>query len=234
MIRTLILDDEPLALKLLSVYIQKIPDMELAGACSNADEAEDRLAQGDIDCLFTDINMPGTSGMELVRKLENPPLVIFTTAYSDYAVEGFRVNAIDYLVKPFRFEEFQEAVSKVRRMMEMKSLAQGSDKDERVLFFKVGHQKIRMLSSDIIYVESLGAYMKIHPAGMDPFIVLSNFKGILEAAPEHLIRIHKSYAVNSERIARYGKTGITLQDGTALPVGEAYASALEEKMSANG
>ena len=148
MIRAITIDDEPLALKLLDVYIGRIGDMQLLAACPGAAAARPFL--GEADVLFVDINMPDVTGMEFVRSLENPPLVVFTTAYAEHAVEGFRVNAVDYLVKPFGFEEFKEAVARVRNMIELKSRPEGVPSEEKVIFFQVGHQRRRVVTSDIL------------------------------------------------------------------------------------
>ena len=168
MIRAITIDDEPLALKLLDVYIGRIPDVHLVASCPSAAAATPFL--GEADVLFVDINMPDVTGMEFVRSLENPPLVVFTTAYAEHAVEGFRVNAVDYLVKPFGFEEFKEAVDRVRYILEVKARPGGVPSQEKVIFFQVGHQKRRVVTSDILYVESMGAYLRVFIAG-DYFLV---------------------------------------------------------------
>jgi DNA-binding LytR/AlgR family response regulator len=226
MIRSITIDDEPLALKLLDVYIGRIPDMQLVAACPSAAAAMPYL--GEADVLFLDINMPDMTGMEFVRSMDNPPLVVFTTAYAEHAVEGFRVNAVDYLVKPFGFEEFKEAVDRVRNMLELKSRAEVVPPEGKVIFFQVGHQKRRVSAADILYVESMGAYLRVHIAGEDPLIVLGNFKSILDADPEHFLRIHKSHVINLERIRQSGRSSVTLNDGTVLPVGESYRKDFRE------
>lgn len=222
MIRAIIIDDEPLALKLLEVYIGRIPDVELRASCPSVATARPFL--GEADVLFTDINMPDMTGIDFVRSLENPPLIVFTTAYSEYAVEGFRVNAVDFLVKPFGFEEFKETVARVRTMMELKSRP-ASPIQESVIFFQVGHQKRRVSTADILYVESMGAYLRVFITRDDPLIVLGNFKSILDADPDRFFRIHKSYTVNLAQIRQAGRSSVTLTDGTALPVGESYRKA---------
>ena len=226
MIHAITIDDEPLALKLLDVYIGRIPDMLLVAACPSAATAMPYL--GEADVLFLDINMPDMTGMEFVRSLKNPPLVVFTTAYAEHAVEGFRVNAVDYLVKPFGFEEFKEAVDRVRNLLELQSRAEVVPPEGKVIFFQVGHQKRRVSTADILYVESMGAYLRVHIAGEDPLVVLGNFKSILDADPERFFRIHKSHVINLERIRQSGRSSVTLNDGTVLPVGEAYRKDFRE------
>jgi two-component system LytT family response regulator len=226
MIRAVTIDDEPLALKLLEIYIGRIPDIQLLASCHTAAAAQPFLAEADV--LFVDINMPDVSGMEFVRSLEKRPLIVFTTAYSEYAVEGFRVNAIDYLVKPFSFDEFQEAVDRVRFMLQLKARPEEGLAEEKVLFFQVGHQKRRVPASEILYVESMGAYLKVFIRFEEPLIVLGNFKSILEADPDRFFRIHKSYVVNLDRIRQSGRSSVTLTDGTVLAVGESYRKAFSE------
>lgn len=226
MIRAITVDDEPLALKLLDVYIGRIPDMQLVAACPSAAAAMPYL--GEADVLFLDINMPDMSGMEFVRSVDNPPLIVFTTAYSEYAVEGFRVNAVDYLVKPFGFNEFKEAVDRVRIVLDFKARAEGVPAEGKVIFFQVGHQKRRVSSADILYVESMGAYLRVFIAGEEPLIVLGNFKSILSADPDRFFRIHKSFVINLQKIRQSGRSSVTLTDGTVLSIGESYRKAFRE------
>lgn len=226
MIRAILIDDEPLALKLLEVYVSRIPDMQLTASCSRADAARPFL--GEADVLFLDINMPDITGMEFVQGLENPPLIVFTTAYSEYAVEGFRVNAVDYLVKPFGFNEFKEAVDRVRNMLDLKARAEGVPAEGKVIFFQVGHQKRRVSSTDILYVESMGAYLRVFIAGEEPLIVLGNFKSILNADPDRFFRIHKSFVINLQKIRQSGRSSVTLTDGTVLSIGESYRRSFSE------
>lgn len=223
MIRAVTIDDEPLALKLLEVYIGRIPDMQLVAACPGAAAAKPFLSEADV--LFVDINMPEVSGMEFVRSLENPPLVVFTTAYAKFALEGFRVNAVDYLVKPFSYEEFRESVDRVRNMLALKARPEGIPVTEKVIFFQVGYQKRRVPVADILYVKSMGAYLCVHIDGEEPLIVLGNFQSILDADPGRFFRIHKSYVINLKRIRQSGRASVILSDGTELAIGEAYRKA---------
>lgn len=220
MIRAIAIDDEPLALKLLELYIGRIPDVHLVAACPSTAAARPLLSEADV--LFVDINMPDETGMEFVRNLENPPLVVFTTAYAEYAVEGFRVNAVDYLVKPFGFEEFKESVDRAREILELKAKHSSVPSQENVLFFQVGHQKRRVPAADILFVKSMGAYLRVFIDGEEPLLVLGNFKSILDADPERFFRIHKSYVVNLQRIRQRGRSSVTLSDGTVLAVGDAF------------
>jgi len=222
MIRLVTIDDEPLALKLLELYSSKIEDVVLTASCQSAEEAAEVLSKGQVDCIFTDINMPGTSGLDFVRNLDSPPLVVFTTAYSEYAVEGFRVNAVDYLVKPIGFEDFSQAIERVRRLLALQNNHVPAAVEDSVFFFKVGHQRRRVTASEISYVESLGAYLKVYCGDEAPFVVLGNFKSIEDADPRRFVRIHKSFMVNRDNVRQAGKTSVTLNNGATLPVGGSH------------
>jgi len=227
MIRALAMDDEPLALRLLGVFASKIPDLELVASCTDAAQASEFLDK--VDVIFADINMPLQSGMDFVAGLENPPLVIFTTAFSDYAVDAFKVGAVDYLLKPFTFDEFSRAVGRVREALEMRASLEPAK--EQWVYFKSDYKIIPVKVSDIRYVEGFGPYVKIFLESADsPVIVLSSFANILETLPEdRFIRIHKSYIADMTRIRAAGKSSVTLENGQNLPVGDTYREAFMER-----
>lgn len=220
MIKILAIDDEPLALRLLEVYIAKIPELELLAACTSTREAEPWLEQA--DALLIDINMPDVNGMEFVRELENPPLVVFTTAYAEYAVEGFRVNAVDYLLKPFSFNEFLSAIHKLHDRLELHRSQTLPQKN--TLCFHTAHREVIIDIPRIRYIEGMGEYLKIHLDGEPaPQIVLFRMKNILDELPSgKFLRIHKSYIIPPDRVKEAGPSNVTLKDGTILPLGETY------------
>lgn len=220
MIRALAMDDEPLALRLLGVFAAKIPDLELVAGC--ADTAEARPFLDKVDVIFADINMPLQSGMDFVASLENPPLVVFTTAFADYAVDAFKVGAVDYLLKPFTFDEFSRAVGRVREALEIR--ASKELKQDSLVYFKSDYKIVPVKVSDVRYVEGFGPYMKIFLASSElPLIVLSSFKQILQELPsDRFVRIHKSYIADITRITSAGKSSVTMDDGLTLPVGDTY------------
>ncbi len=220
MIKLLAIDDEPLALRLLEVYISKIPDLHLLAACTSPREAMPWLGQA--DALLIDINMPDVNGMDFIKGLEKPPLVIFTTAYSEYAVDGFRVNAVDYLLKPFSFMEFADAIKKLRDRLELQRPLSGNDGN--ILVFSTSQRDIRIDSQHIRYIEGMGEYLKIHMDGEStPTIVLYRMKNIQEELPaSRFQRIHKSYIVALDRVREIRRNNVTLSDGTTLPIGETY------------
>ena len=225
MIRVLAIDDEPLALRQLSSYIKKIPYLELVGECQSAHDAMAVMEKQTVDAIFIDINMPDLNGLDFVRSLESPPLVVFTTAYSDYAIEGYKVNAVDYLLKPFSLDDMLRAAEKVRAQYEL--LHQGDvsvvDEDDAI-FFKTEHKVVRVQVSDIRYVEGMSEYLKIHLEGdRKPLIVLLSMKKLEERLPRHVfMRIHRSYIINLRKIQEVNKNRVILDADTYLPIGDLY------------
>ena len=227
MIRVVTIDDEPLALRQLGMYIGKIPFLELVAACPSAAAARPFVEQADV--LYVDINMPDLSGMDFVRSLEHPPLVVFTTAYSEYALEGFKVHAADYLLKPFSFLEFEASAAHLRDRIE----AARPRTAPEALTFKVDYKTVRVEPARIRYVESMSEYLKIwlrdEPA---PLVVLYSLKRLAEELPQdRFLRIHRSYLVNLSDIREYTRTSVTLDGGPTLPVGDIYRPALAAVLS---
>ena len=221
MIRVVAIDDEPLAIRQLGMYIGKIPFLELIAACSSAAAARPFVGQADI--LYVDINMPDLSGLDFVRSLENPPLVVFTTAYFEYALEGFKVHAADYLLKPFSFQEFEASALLLRDRIE----ASRPRPEPEALTFKVDYKAVRVELARIRYVESMSEYLKIWLRGEPaPLVVLYSLKRLAEQLPEdRFLRIHRSYLVNLSEIREYTRSSVTLDGGLTLPVGDLYRPA---------
>jgi DNA-binding LytR/AlgR family response regulator len=229
MIKILAIDDEPLALQLLEVYFQKIPGLQLLAACTSPREAQPWLEQA--DALLVDINMPDINGMDFVRSLKDPPLVIFTTAYTEYAVDGFRVNAVDYLLKPFSFNEFLDAVKKLEDRLSMKRALDESKGN--FLCFNTTNHGLRIDTRRIRYIEGMGEYLKIHLDGdAAPTIVFYRMKNIADELPhERFFRIHRSYIIALDRVQEARRNEVTLDDKTKLPVGESYRDSWWERFS---
>ena len=227
MIRALTIDDEPLALRLLGVFAAKIPDLEIAAACTGTEQALPFLDK--VDVIFADINMPIQSGMDFIASLESPPLVVFTTAFADYAVDAFKVGAVDYLLKPFTFDEFSRAVGRVREALEMR--ATKNPKHDTLVYFKSDYKIVPVKINDVRYVESIGPYMKIHLVSSEsPLIVLSSFKQILqELNSDRFVRIHKSFIADITRITAAAKSSVTLDNGRILPIGDTYRAGFRER-----
>ena len=229
MIRVVAIDEEPLALRQLEMYIRKIPFLRLVAACPSAAAARPFVEQADI--LYVDINMPDLSGMDFVRSLEHPPFIVFTTAYSEFALEGFKVHAADYLLKPFSFQEFEASALHLRDRIE--ATRPQTKSGPEALTFKIDYKNVRVEISRIRYVESMSEYLKIRlrdePA---PLVVLYSLKRLAEQLPEdRFLRIHRSYLVNLSEIREYSRTSVTLDGGLTLPVGDLYRAALAAVLS---
>ena len=224
MIRVIAIDDEPLALRQLEMYIGKVPFLTLTVACSSAAAARPFLEQA--DAVFLDINMPDLSGMDFIKSLPHPPAVVFTTAYSEYAVEGFRVNAVDYLLKPFSFNEFLASCEKLRDHLEMKA-ALAEREEDPFLYFKAAYHTVRIDVRKIIYVESMSEYVKFFLSDADtPVVVLYSLKRLIDQLPaQRFMRIHRSYIISLEHLAEASHSNVRLTNGKTLPVGEMYRPA---------
>ena len=235
MIRCLAIDDEPLALQQLTAYIKKIPFLELVDSCQSAHDALTVMNQEVIDAIFVDINMPDLNGMDFVKSLTVPPLVVFTTAYSEYAVEGFKVDAVDYLLKPFGLTDFQRAANKVKARYDQQNTAVIAQDEEDTLFLKTDYKVIRIDVKDIRYVQSMSEYLKIFLEGRaKPVIVLLSMKKMEERLPENqFMRIHRGYIINLKKIQEVNKNRVIMDEETFLPIGdnykEAFNSYLESK-----
>lgn len=234
-IRCLAIDDEPLALKQIGSYIKKTPFLELLALCRNAFEAMEYLKSGQINLMFVDISMPDLSGMDFVKSLSEKPLIIFTTAYSEYAVEGFRVDAIDYLLKPIGYNDFLRATNKAKSYTDLKDnltepVKTGSDH----LFVKSDYKLIRIELSEIKYIESMHEYVRIHRINDKPLMTLLSMKSIEEQLPsERFIRVHRSFIVNKERIKVIDRNRIVFDNNTYIPVGDQYKARFQEFLNKN-
>ena len=237
MIRCLAIDDEPLALQQLVSYINKVPFLELAAQCRSAIEARQFLENDTVDAIFCDINMPDLNGMEFVKALMAPPLVVFTTAYSEYAVEGFKVNAVDYLLKPFGLQEFQRAANRLRERMEGAGVAVEStsakEAEDDTLFLKTDYRIVKVSISDIRYVEAMSEYLKVWLEGQSkPIITLLSMKKMEERLPDTFMRIHRSYIINLTKIQEVNKNRVIMDADTYLPIGEMYKDAFQAYLDA--
>ncbi len=231
MIRCLAIDDEPLALKQLASYLSKVPFFELVCSCQSAMEAMRVVGEQEVDVLFIDINMPDLNGLEFVRSLQNPPLVVFTTAYQEYAVEGYKVDAIDYLLKPFGMGDILRAADKVKRQYDLLHAVSLSPVDEDdALFLKTEYKVVRILITDIIYIEGMSEYLRIHLLGQSkPVVVLLSMKKMEERLMgRDFMRIHKSYIINLHHIAEINKNRVILDNQVDIPIGESYRERLSE------
>ena len=234
-IRCLAVDDEILALDLLGDNIAKVPFLELVKSCGSAMEALDILRTGDIDLLFLDIQMPDISGIQLLRSLPQKPLVIMTTAFSNYATEGFDLDVIDYLLKPYSFERFMKAVNKAYEYLDLRERASAQPGTKKVmaapgyLFVKADYRLYKIDLDDILYVEGLKDYVKIVTPGK-PILSQISMKALEEKLPAgEFIRVHRSYIIAFRKIGSIQKHQVTIA-GKDIPVGEGYRDELFKRI----
>ncbi len=224
MISCIAIDDEPLALEQLADYIHKTPFLKLEGLFDNALQALETLATTPVNVIFVDINMPDLNGMDFVKSLENPPCIVFVTAYSEYAVEGFRVDALDYLLKPVSYSDFLRSANKVIKWLNMqqRNTSQiSSDKD--FLFIKSDYKLLRINFSDIRYIEAMNEYIRIHLTNSKPVLTLTSMKLIENQLPvDRFMRVHRSYIVNLSKITVVERNRIVFDGKIYIPVSEQY------------
>ncbi|WP_029269830.1 LytTR family DNA-binding domain-containing protein [Flavobacterium sp. KJJ] len=227
-LRCIAVDDEPLALKLVETFIEQTPFLELISSCDNAVEAMGLIREKQPDLVFLDINMPNLTGMELARLLQEQPgispRIVFTTAYNHYAIEGYKVNAIDYLLKPFSYEEFLRAANKVRQLVEESSQENHSfNPDDEFIFLKVEYHWVKVNLKDILYIESLKDYVKVHLENSDKALMsLISLKALEEKLPSSkFMRMNRSFIVALEKISAISKNSIFV-DKIEITVGEQY------------
>jgi DNA-binding LytR/AlgR family response regulator len=238
MIRCIAIDDEPLALQQIVAYIGKVPFLELAAQCQSAIEARRFLENDTVDAIFCDINMPDLNGMDFVKSLAVPPLVVFTTAYAEYAVEGFKVNAVDYLLKPFGLQDFMRAANRLKERLAQAQTASHTAPDGKaphtapegasvvsddILFLKTEYRIVKVAVSDIRYVEAMSEYLKVYlRSAAKPIVTLLSMKKMEEYLPDSFMRIHRSYIINLNDIQEVNKNRVILDADTYLPIGEMY------------
>ena len=229
-IRVIAIDDEPLALQQLAAYIKKVPFLELVAQCQSALEAIDVLNDEPVDAMFCDINMPDLNGMDFVKSLSVPPLIVFTTAYSEYAIEGFKVNAVDYLLKPFGLQDFMRAANRLKDRIALQPSPAGeaaatavSAQEDGSIFVKTDYRVVKVAIQDIRYVEAMSEYLKLHlDSQPKPIVTLLSMKMLEERLPQNFMRIHRSYIVNLDKIQEVNKNRVILDADTYLPIGDSY------------
>lgn len=235
-ITCLILDDEPLALKQMQGYVERTPFLSLAGTATTAAEAEEKVFEAAPDLLFADINMPGMSGMEFVKSLNEMIPVIFTTAYSEYAVDGFKVNAIDYLLKPIGYIDFLKAANKAKQFYELRQHAENPtiSKDDACLFVKSEYRLVRIKFVDIKYIEGMREYVRIHLSDGTNIMTLLSMRVLEEKlSPYNFMRVHRSYIVNLDKITVVERQRIVFGKNCYIPIGEHYKDDFEQYVSKN-
>lgn len=224
-IRAIIVDDEPLAQQVINQYAKDIPNLEIVRSCNNAMEASAVLKSEDIDLMFLDVNMPRLSGIDFLKNLSKAPLVILTTAYTDYALEAFELNILDYLKKPFAFDRFFKAIQKVEEQLAL--LSQADRSNEEYIFIKSNKKTIRVGFNEIFFIEGLGDYIKIHLK--DHHLVTNlSMKKMEKLLPEaDFYRIHKSFIIRFDKVIAL--MGNMVEIGNQkIPIGNNYRQAFQE------
>lgn len=234
-LRCIAIDDEPLALKQMCSYIERTPFLELVAACKDGFEGLEKIHMLSPDLLFVDVDMPGLNGMELVKSLTGKYPVIFTTAYDEYAVEGFRVNAIDYLLKPISYADFLKAAGKAGELLTLKHTASETlSGNDECLFVKSEYRIVRIRFNEIKYIEGMREYIRIHLTEGKPIMTLLSMKAVEERLPgNRFMRIHRSFIVNLDKINIIERSRIVFDKDTYIPVGEQYKEAFQHFVDKN-
>lgn len=221
------IDDEPLALKLVKEYVSKIPALQLLETFEDAISAIDYLNKHKVNILFVDINMPDITGIELVRSLDEKPMVIFTTAYKKFAYEGFELDAIDYLLKPIDFTRFNKAAQKAidyYAYMKAKNTTESA-----CVFVRSEYKMLKVMFDDIEYVEGLEDYVKIHIKNQKPILTLATLKAFIEKLPsEKFVRIHRSYVIPVDEVISVYNKKVLLKSRKELPIGITYSNVINK------
>ncbi len=232
-LRCLIVDDEPLAVNVLETHIANIPSLQVAGSCNNAFAAMDLLKHENIDLMFLDIHMPKLMGHEFLRTLRNPPKVIFTTAYKEYAIDAFELDAVDYLLKPVTLERLVKAMNKMSDT-KLPGISEEHNilDNEGFVYFRADRKMVKARYNDIIYIESLKDYIKIVRVNEKPLLVKQSITSLETVLPPHLfLRIHRSYIVAISKVTAFTTHDVEI-DGVEIPIGRLYAHQLDKMASA--
>ena len=243
MVRCIAIDDEPLALCQIKSYIERTEQLQLVGLCRSALEAQRLLEREEVDLIFVDINMPDMNGLEFVRSLTLSYFIVFTTAHSEFALEGFKLNALDYLMKPFSYEEFMKASQKAISLADLMSRCKAAESavaqneaesaDTEYISVKADYKTQLVKIADIVYLESAGEYVRLHIEGAPTITTLFRLKNMETTLPANLfLRVHRSYIVNLKRISSYTRGRIFLDNGEYIPLGENYKERFFEHFKA--
>ncbi|MBK8449827.1 MAG: response regulator transcription factor [Saprospiraceae bacterium] len=236
MIKTLIIDDEPLAVEILETYVKQISGLELIGTCHNAMDANAILNTQEVDLILIDIQMPQMSGIELIKSLRHPPKVIFTTAYPEFAIQGFELDAIDYLLKPIDFNRFLKAVNKVfQGAFNTDKSKETFNSTQEFIFVKADKKLIKLNYEDILFIEGLKDYVIIY-TDQTRIVTLQTMKSLEDKLPEHFfVRVHRSYIVNVHKINSIHSDDIEIilkNQSKLIPIGNNYSENINKIISA--
>jgi len=229
-ISCLIVDDEPLAQDVLENYVKQTPELALAGISNNAIEALEKMRHNKVDLIFLDIQMPEITGIDFLRSLKDPPMVIFSTAYQNYAVEGFELNAIDYLLKPFSYDRFVKAVRKAQELAILKE--EHSQREDDYIFIKSDQKLQKVNYNDILFIEALADYVKIHTCDKR-YITLQTMKSMEDKLPgRYFKRVHRSFIVSLDKIMTIVGGNVEI-NGQRIPIGKNYKDGFYEALREN-
>jgi DNA-binding LytR/AlgR family response regulator len=232
--KCIIVDDEPLAIEIVEAYVSKVEQLELKGTFRNAIAAFTFLQQNPVDLIFLDIQMPKLSGIEFIKTLKSPPKIIFTTAFRDYALEGFELEVADYLLKPISFERFLKAVAKVmhKEIAPLTVAAKSEVAADDYVFFKVDKKMVKTKMNDILFIESIKDYVKVRTADKE-IITQQKISYLEESLPrEQFIRVHRSFIINREKIDAYSATDVEIGKHH-VPIGRNYKNDVILALSRN-
>jgi len=231
-IRCLIIDDEPLAVRLVSSYIQQVPGLEIAAACNSAIDAFKVLQEQKIDLIFLDIKMPKLIGTDFLRSIPNPPKVIFITAYRDYAFDGYELDIVDYLLKPVSFTRFMKAVAKASKLISIDSNlaasnAEYKDNKDSFLYFKIDKEMSKVLLHEILFIESNKEYVKLYLENGKSLLVKQSISSLEKLlSPHRFLRVHRSYIATIEKISSFSSAHINIGNHK-IPIGRLYKNEVE-------
>ena len=241
MIKCIAVDDEPLALQKLVTYIKKVPYLDLVAQCPSAIEAQKVVEQQEVEAIFLDVNMPDLNGIDFAKSVNQDhskgPVMVFTTAYSEYAIEGYKANAVGYLLKPYSFDEFEAAAQKVRDICEIRQQAESNVStridDDGIIYVKSDYKIVRINIEQISYIEAMSEYLRISCEGKEkPVIVLLSMKKIEEHLPSgKFMRIHRSFIINLDKINEVKKNHVILDGDVSLPIGDNYKDAFMDYLN---
>ncbi len=228
-IRCMVVDDEPLAIRVLEKHIMKVPDLELVATFDNAIDAGHFLQKANIDLLFLDIQMPVVTGIDFIKNTRIHPKVILTTAYREYALEGYELDIIDYLLKPISFIRFYKAINKYRALQTTKTPNIQSPEMDKIadhIFVNSNKMMIRIAFSDMLFVDSIKDYVRIHTA-TDTIITKDKISAFVQKLPPSFLRVHRSYIINTAKIAALTAKDVVLLGGMEIPIGASYKEAMK-------
>lgn len=242
----LIIDDEPIALQKLARYVRQTPYMTLAGECGCTQDALEILEEKPVDVIFTDIDMPDQNGIDFIESLPVRPLIVFITAYPQYALEGYRLAAVDYLLKPYGLLDFQRAASKIKERYELmprqESMTDGeenispdrSSASRRNIFVKVDYRYVNVALDSILFIKGCGEYLQIEVAeSQTPLLTLSSFAALEGKLNQEFLQVHRSYMVNMSRVSQVARGRIIMGENVEIPIGDSYKARVLEYLREN-